>query len=217
MGRVRVVSTANSGRWRRSTVGIDPVSLALRPDGTELWVANHVSDSVSVISLVPGASQHKVVETIQSVDAANLITDFDEPVGIAFASNDKAYVALSSRNRIAIVDANSYAVTGFLAINAQEPRAMRVRNGLLFVPAFESGNRSELSSCVGAPDPDDPQCTFDFTAGELRAEPAAGRLRRGHREGSRRCPTATCSSSTPRRTRRSTWSKASARCSTASP
>jgi YVTN family beta-propeller protein len=171
MGRVRVISTANLMVTATIEVGVDPVSVALRPDGSELWVANHVSDSVSVISLVPGASQYKVVETIQSVDAANLITDFDEPVGIAFASNDKAYVALSSRNRIAIVDANSYTVTGFLAINAQEPRAMRVRNGFLFVPAFESGNRSELSSCVGAPAPGDDQCTFDFTQANFAQNP----------------------------------------------
>jgi len=170
-GRVRVITTSNLVAIATIEVGVDPVSVALRPDGSELWVANHVSDSVSVISLAPGASQYKVVETIQAVDAANLITDFDEPVGIVFANNNKAYVALSSRNRIAIVDANSYAVTGFLAMNAQEPRAMRVRNGLLFVPAFESGNTSELSSCIGAPVPGDPQCTFDFTQANFAQNP----------------------------------------------
>ena len=170
-GRVRVIGTSNLALLATIEVGVDPVSVALRPDGSELWVANHVSDSVSVISLAPGASQYEIVETIQSVDAADLITDFDEPAGIVFASNDKAYVALSSRNRIAIVDANSYAVTGFLALNAQEPRAMRVRDGLLFVPAFESGNRSELSSCIGAPDPGDPQCTFDFTQANFAQNP----------------------------------------------
>jgi len=36
---------------RRISVGVDPVGLALRPDGKELWVSNHVSDSVSVIDL----------------------------------------------------------------------------------------------------------------------------------------------------------------------
>jgi DNA-binding beta-propeller fold protein YncE len=170
-GRVRVINTANMNVVATIDVGVDPVSLALRPDGSELWVANHVSDSVSVISLAPGPRQHKVVETIQAIDAANLISDFDEPVGIAFANNAKAYVALSSRNQIAIVDANGYAVTGFLAINAQEPRAMRVRDGRLFVPAFESGNRSELSSCAGAPVAGDPQCTFDFTQANFAQNP----------------------------------------------
>ncbi len=170
-GRVRVINTANLLVLATIDVGVDPVGLALRPDGSELWVANHVSDSVSVISLAPGPRQHKVVETIQAIDAANLISDFDEPVGIAFANNAKAYVALSSRNQIAIVDANSYAVTGFLAMNAQEPRALRVRDGRLFVPAFESGNRSELSSCVGAPVAGDPQCTFDFLQANFAANP----------------------------------------------
>ena len=161
MGKVRVLTTGLLGIKATIDVGIDPVSLAVRPDGTELWVANHVSDSVNVISLVPGPTLHKVVETIQAIDTGNLITDFDEPVGIAFASNAKAYVALSSRNQIAVIDANTYTVTGLLAINAQEPRAMVVRNGRLFVPAFESGNRSELSSCFGEPT-SDPQCTFNF-------------------------------------------------------
>jgi len=171
MGRVRVIKAGVLASQAVIDVGVDPVSLALRPDGTELWVANHVSDSVSVISLVPGATQYKVVETIQAIDAANLITDFDEPVGIAFASNDKAYVALSSRNQIAVIDADTYSVTGLLAINAQEPRALVVRNGRLFVPAFESGNRSELSSCFGPPNPNDPQCTFDFTQANFATGP----------------------------------------------
>ncbi len=170
-GVVRVIDAATLSPVATIEVGVDPVSVALRPDGSELWVANHVSDSVSVISLVPGPTHHKVVETIQSVDAANLISDFDEPVGIAFANDDKAYVALSSRNRIAIVDANAYQVTGFLALNAQEPRALRVRGGLLFVPAFESGNRSELSSCIGTPVPGDTQCTFDFTQANFAQNP----------------------------------------------
>jgi DNA-binding beta-propeller fold protein YncE len=171
MGKVRVINTGVLAATAVIDVGIDPVSLALRPDGSELWVANHVSDSVNVISLEPGPAQYKVVETIQAVDTANLVSDFDEPVGIAFASNDKAYVALSSRNQIAVVDANSYAVTGLLGITAQEPRAMVVRNGFLFVPAFESGNRSELSACFGPPQPGNDQCTFDFTQANFATNP----------------------------------------------
>jgi YVTN family beta-propeller protein len=171
MGKVRVLNTATLAIVAVIDVGMDPVSLALRPDGSELWVANHVSDSVSVISLVAGPSQHKVVETIQAVDTQNLITDFDEPIGIAFASNDKAYVALSSRNQIAVVDANTYEVTDLLAVTAQEPRAMVARGGFLFVPAFESGNKSELSACFGAPQPGDDQCTFDFNQANFATNP----------------------------------------------
>jgi len=169
MGKVRVIDTATLSEVTTIEVGVDPVGLAVRPDGTELWVANHVSDSVSVVSLVPGPTLHQVTDTIQSVDVANLITDFDEPVGIAFANNDKAYVSLSSRDQIAVVDANTYTVTDLLDINAQEPRAMVVRDGFLFVPVFESGNTSELSACVTTPSP--PSCTFDITQTNFAQEP----------------------------------------------
>ena len=171
MGLVRVLDTANLGLVKVIHVGTDPVSVALRPDGSELWVANHVSDSVNVISLAPGPSLYQVVETIQAFDAGSLVTDFDEPAGIAFANNDKAYVSLSSRNQIAVIDANAYAVAGFLSINAQEPRAMVVRDGRLYVPVLESGNQSELSSCFGPPNPLDPQCTFNFTKANFAANP----------------------------------------------
>ena len=45
---VDVIDAKSRKITRRIDVGIDPVSLAVRPDGRELWVANHVSDSVSV-------------------------------------------------------------------------------------------------------------------------------------------------------------------------
>jgi DNA-binding beta-propeller fold protein YncE len=142
--------------------GVEPVSLAVRPNGNELWVSNHVSDSVSVIDTDPtSASYGHVIETIEPLDAKGVAL-LDEPVGIAFASNSKAYVALSSRNRIAIMDADTYTVTGFLEITAQEPRAIAVRNGKLYVAAFESGNKTQLSACLipdANPDPTD-QCTL---------------------------------------------------------
>ena len=37
----------------RINVGVDPVSVAVRPDGKEVWVSNHISDSISVIDNVP--------------------------------------------------------------------------------------------------------------------------------------------------------------------
>jgi YVTN family beta-propeller protein len=157
---VEVYDTATRTRLAIVPVGIDPVALAVRPDGRELWVANHVSDSVSVVDTdAASATLHTVVETIDAQDAAG-VTTFDEPVGIAFASDAKAYVALSSRNRVAIVNAGSYAVTGTLPITAQDPRAMAVRDGRLYVAAFESGNQSELSACLAADGTE--QCTFGF-------------------------------------------------------
>ena len=130
----------------RIDVGIDPVSLAIRPDGRELWVANHVSDSVSVIDINPKSRTYlRVVDTVQDFDLRAKATRFDEPVGIAFASNEKAYVALSSENKIAIVDVRSRKVRRHLNITAQDPRAIVVRNGKLYVIPFESNNKTQLS------------------------------------------------------------------------
>ena len=145
----------------RINVGIDPVSIAVRPDGREVWVANHVSDSVSVIDANPASRTfHHVIATVQALAPDTLATRFDEPVGIAFASNAKAYVALSNSNRIAVVDVAERRVTGHLAISAQEPRAIAVRGNRLYVLPFESNNQSQLSGCR-AEDIDGTNCTFD--------------------------------------------------------
>ena len=143
---VDVIDTKSQKVIRRINVGIDPVSLALRPDGKELWVANHVSDSVSVIDINPKSRTHlRVVDTVQDFDLRTKATRFDEPVGIAFASNEKAYVALSSENRIAIVNVRTRKVTRRLRISAQDPRAIVVRGGRLYVIPFESNNKTQLS------------------------------------------------------------------------
>ncbi|HSJ96837.1 MAG TPA: beta-propeller fold lactonase family protein, partial [Myxococcota bacterium] len=159
---VSVISTAAPGPGAQVEVGVEPVSLAVKPDGSQLWVSNHVSDSVSVIDINPASPTYlTVIQTIQSLDS-NGVTQFDEPVAIAFASNSKAYVALSSRNDVAIVDATTYQVTGRIHITAQEPRAIAVRNGKLYVAAFESSNQTELSVCPESPSgPSGSQCTLD--------------------------------------------------------
>jgi len=143
---VDVIDAKSRKITRRIDVGIDPVSLAIRPDGRELWVANHVSDSVSVIDINPKSRTYlRVVDTVQDFDLRTKATRFDEPVGIAFASNEKAYVALSSENKIAIVDVRSRKVKRHLNITAQDPRAIVVRNGKLYVIPFESNNKTQLS------------------------------------------------------------------------
>ena len=143
---VDVIDAKSRKITRRIDVGIDPVSLAIRPDGRELWVANHVSDSVSVIDINPKSRTYlRVVDTVQDFDLRTKTTRFDEPVGIAFASNEKAYVALSSENKIAIVDVRSRKVKRHLNITAQDPRAIVVRNGKLYVIPFESNNKTQLS------------------------------------------------------------------------
>ncbi|MEE3373451.1 MAG: hypothetical protein VX346_29205 [Planctomycetota bacterium] len=130
----------------RVPVGIDPVGLAARPDGHEIWVANHISDSVSVIDTdAASPTCFQVVATVQDFDPKTKATRFDEPAGIAFAGNEKAYVALSAENAIAVVDARSRRVTKRLTITAQDPRAIAVRGDRLYVIPFESNNKTQLS------------------------------------------------------------------------
>jgi YVTN family beta-propeller protein len=144
----------------RINVGIDPVGIAVRPDSKEVWVTNHVSDSVSVIDTDPASPTHlQVIATIQDFDPATKATRFDEPVGVAFASNDKAYVALSSENKIAVINVATRQVDKSLAITAQDPRAIAVRGDRLYVIPFESNNQTQISGCVDKIDND--LCTFD--------------------------------------------------------
>lgn len=159
------VLDASDGTVLRSIpVGIDPVGVAVRPDGSEVWVANHISDTVSVIDADEASPRyHQVIATVTAWSSGNpRITAFDEPVGIAFANDAKAYVTLSSTNQVAVVDVETRMVTRNLLITAQDPRALRVRGDRLYVVSFESGNQTQLSGCIDDSLIDDDRCTFNF-------------------------------------------------------
>ena len=101
---VAVVDTAGRRVVAEIAVGLQPASLAVRPDGLQLVVANHLSDSVAVVDTDPrSATRHRVVQIVQDLGADG-VTRFDEPLGMAFASDAKAYVALSSRNQVAVLE-----------------------------------------------------------------------------------------------------------------
>ena len=152
----------------RVNVGVDPVSVAMRPDGKEVWVSNHVSDTVSVIDNDPSSPTYlQVVATVQEFDPKTKATTFDEPLGIAFASNAKAYVALSSENQIAVIDVASREVTKRLKIAAQDPRAIAVHGDRLYVLPFESNNKTQLSG-GSRDDIDGDQVTFDAWEHSIR-------------------------------------------------
>ena len=143
---VDVIDSRTQEITHRIKVGVEPVSLAIRPDGKQVWVANHISDSVSVIDTNPASQTYlQVIATIQEFGRRSRSTRFDEPVGIAFANNRKAYVALSSENEIAVVDVASREVVKRLEIRSQDPRAIKVRGNRLYVIPFESNNKTQLS------------------------------------------------------------------------
>lgn len=159
---VDVIDAATNNVVFRINVGIDPVSAVPRPRVDEIWVSNHVSDTISVINTdADSPFYHQVVATIQSVGQYSFSTEFDEPVGIAFSRDGrKAYVALGPSNKVAVINADGRYVTRRLSINAQDPRALVVRGTRLYVLAFESGNTSQLSGCnPGSIDGD--VCTYD--------------------------------------------------------
>ena len=152
----------------RIHVGVDPVSVAVRPDGKEVWVSNHVSDSVSVIDNVRSSPTYlQVVATIQQFDPKTKATTFDEPIGIAFAGNVKAYVALSSENQIAVIDVATRKVSKRLRIAAQDPRAIAVHGDRLYVIPFESNNKTQLSG-GSKDDIDGDLVTFDAWEHSIR-------------------------------------------------
>jgi len=70
-------------------VGIDPVAVAVRNDG-EVWVVNHVSDSLSVVDVA--ADPPRVARTLATCD---------EPRDIVFAGpgNDRAFVTAARRGQ----------------------------------------------------------------------------------------------------------------------
>ena len=148
-GTIDVIDQKTQVITTRIPVGIEPVTVKLRPDGRELWVSNHISDTISVIKIEPGNPfHHTVIATIQDIDPATGATRFDEPCGIAFANNNKAYVALSSENKIAVIDTKTRAISKYIPIPAQDPRNIAVQDGKLYVTAFESGNQTQLSGGV---------------------------------------------------------------------
>lgn len=147
---VDIIHTKSRKIVGRVKVGIDPVGIAARPDGKEVWVTNHVSDSVSIIDTEPKSKSYlQVIATVQRFHPTNKSTRFDEPVGIAFASNEKAYVALSSENAIAVINVAQRKVAKILRITAQDPRAITVQGDRLYVIPFESNNKSQLSGGTG--------------------------------------------------------------------
>ena len=160
-GTVDVIDADTRLVVQQIEVGLEPMSLAARPDSSEIWVSNHVSDSVNVIDTsVDSPLVHTVTAVIDHLDLPLGESIFDEPAGIAFANNEKAYVALSQTNQIAVVDATTYQVTKLLRVPAQDPRAIAVVGDKLLVLPFESNNQTQLSGCT-SDGIDGDVCTFD--------------------------------------------------------
>lgn len=115
-------------------VGLDPVSVRARTND-EVWVVNHISDSVSIVKL----SAQNVVDTIK--------TD-DEPADVVFAGTpQRAFVSCSQANKVQVFDpVNTQGAPSSIAIVGEDPRALAVSTDgtKVYAAIFESGNSSTI-------------------------------------------------------------------------
>lgn len=90
-GRLEIFTAGASGLAQESSVpvGLEPVAVACR-NATEVWVVNHLSDSVSIVDV--GVSPPRVVRTL-------LVGD--EPRDIVFAgpNRDRAFITTAHRGQ----------------------------------------------------------------------------------------------------------------------
>jgi DNA-binding beta-propeller fold protein YncE len=139
-------------------VGLEPVALAERAPG-ELWVVNHLSDSVSVVAVTP-PEQARVVRTL-------LVGD--EPRDIVFAGPRRARAFVTTAHRgqntgrdpevttpgigradVWVFDANDVGTSlggaplTVITLFADTPRALAVTpdGQTVYAAAFHSGNRT---------------------------------------------------------------------------
>jgi len=174
--RLSIFDVASDGSLTYATsvaVGLGPVSLALRPGTSEVWVANHLSDSVSIVD----AASAKVVATLPVGD---------EPTDVAFASG-RAFVSISGqRDAVVVLDAASRTPITTLDIFGDDPRALAVSpdGSQVYLVVLESGNQTttlfhEVVTSAGGPPPPSPPRTVGGQAPAVglivQFDPASGK------------------------------------------
>ncbi len=114
-------------------VGIDPVTVRFRT-ASELWVANYISDSISIID-------------VPTMRVVSTITTSNEPSDIVFAGTpQRAYVSCGQPNLVQVFNVSTFQVITNITIDGNRPRAMDVSpdGSKVYVAVFESGNASTI-------------------------------------------------------------------------
>jgi YVTN family beta-propeller protein len=114
-------------------VGLDPVTVRFRT-ASEIWVANYISDSISIIDL----QSHRVVSTI---------TTSNEPSDIVFAGTpQRAFVSCGQPNLVQVYSPTTFQLLTNVVIDGNRPRAMATSpdGSQVYVAIFESGNASTI-------------------------------------------------------------------------
>lgn len=118
-------------------VGLDPVSVAVQPGaaGPIAWVANMISDNVSVVDVAAGV-------------VVNVIDVGDEPVNIVFDDAGSAAFVVCQDGTVHSISTSTRQVLDGVALAGNTPRAAVYRSGELIVAALFSGNNTTV---VGEP------------------------------------------------------------------
>lgn len=152
--RVEIFRVVDSGLEHEASVvvGLEPVAIAVR-NSREIWVVNHLSDSVSIVD-VDGNGPPRV--------AATLLVG-DEPRDIVFA-NDLAFITTAHRGQnsrkpfrplvtdgradVWAVSGNSRAVINVVTLFGDTPRALAVSpdGRTVYAGIFYSGNQTTILS-----------------------------------------------------------------------
>jgi DNA-binding beta-propeller fold protein YncE len=169
--RLEIFRVKNGGLTHRGSVpvGIEPVAVAVRSDD-EVWVVNHLSDSISVVELSEGGQTGHVVRTL-------LVGD--EPRDIVFAGPGKSRAFITTAHRgqnapydpqlttpgvgradVWVFDANQLGASlggtplTIVSLFSDTPRALAVTpdGATVYAAAFHSGNRTATVTEQMVPD-----------------------------------------------------------------
>jgi YVTN family beta-propeller protein len=146
------VSGAVPVRVAEVPVGLEPVTVRARNED-EVWVVNHLSDSISVVDVPTG----RIVRTL-------LVGD--EPTDLAFAGvPERAFVCLSQEDRILVIDpAAPEGSRPSIPLQGSDPRSLALSpdGNTLYVTIHDSGNETTaipfatVEALGGPPAPDPP-------------------------------------------------------------
>lgn len=114
-------------------VGLDPVTVRFRT-ASEVWVANYISDSVSIIDL-------PTLHVVSTLSTSNELSD------IVFAGTpQRAFVSCGQPNLVQVFNPVTLQLVTNLTVDGNRPRAMDVSpdGSKVYVAVLESGNASTI-------------------------------------------------------------------------
>src|SRR5947209_10990674 len=159
--RLEVFRIKNNGLEHLASipVGLEPVAVAARND-SEVWVVNHLSDSVSVVALSQGGKSGRVVRTL-------LVGDEPRDVVFGGAARNRAFITTAHRGQnvpydpqlttpgvgradVWVFDADHLGATlngtpiTIVSLFTDTPRALAVSpdGSKVYAAGFHSGNRT---------------------------------------------------------------------------